>query len=168
LLRTSAKDQLAADFGAITERHSRFRTLLVVGHSNEQGLQLADGVFAEWAIVAKWLAPFEPKNILLAACHGARFEGAKTLFEELRSLQDVYGPPPQLALEQTVPLVLAAMVVQSGKRIPKDLKIAGQLLGFATTRSVIFQWTRQEILKKGNLEGHLWNSFADLLRAIFG
>lgn len=42
LLQTSSADQLTADFGSVKETHSHFNTVLVIGHSNEQGLQPAD------------------------------------------------------------------------------------------------------------------------------
>jgi hypothetical protein len=96
LLRTSTNDYLASGFASIKEKHNRFNTILLIGHSNPQGLQLANDAFKEWSVVAKWLAPFKPKTILLVACGGACFEGAKALFEGLDTLRELHGSHVEL------------------------------------------------------------------------
>lgn len=165
LLRTSADDRVAGEFASIIERHNRFKTVLLVGHSNPQGLQLAAETFVQWPVLAKWLAPFEPKSILLAACGGARFEGAKALFEGLKTLRDLYGSPIELTVQQTTPLALATMTLLTGNRLPKDLNGLIQAANFIVTRGLFYHWSRDEVLNKQNIQAVVWTQFADILKA---
>lgn len=166
LLQTSSADRLLTDFASATRRHNRFNTVLVIGHSSHHGLQLADGAFEEWSVVAKWLAPFEPRSLVLFACLGARFEGAKALFKGIRSLSVLYGSPVELHFGQVAPLIVATVALMNGWKIPEDLKVAVQLVSFATTGGIPFRWTRQQVMRRDNVEGCLWNAVADSLNAL--
>jgi hypothetical protein len=166
LLRTSTEGRLTNDFASIKEKHNRFNTILLVGHSNPQGLQLADGVFRQWAVVANWLAPFKPKTILLVACSGARFEGARALFEGLNSLRDLYGSPIELTSQQTIPLTVATLASLAGKPLSKDVNASIQAVNFMLTRGVSYHWSRDEVLNEQNIEAMFWNPVADILKTV--
>ena len=163
-MQTSSGDQLLRDFASAKEKHHRFDTILVIGHSNHKGLQLADGTFQDWSVVANWLGPFEPKALVLFACLGARFEGVKALFEGISSLRALYGSPIELHLRQVAPLIVAAVARMNGWSAPKEVTTALQWSNFATTGAVLYHWTRRETLKKNSPEGPLWNILADFVR----
>ncbi len=163
-LPTSTADHLSAEFAAVMEKHTRFTNVLVVGHSNSQGLRLARDAFVKWPVLANWLTAFEPKNILLITCEGARFEGVSALFEGIKSLRNVFGSPVDLHPGQAGPLIIATLALLNGEHIPEHLKMAVQLVSFATTGGIPYRWTRQEVLKKEIFEGQLWNALADALK----
>jgi len=68
LIPTSTEQQLRSDLAATLEKYGRFRSILIVGHSNIYGLQLTDERFCKWDGVARWVEIFNPEFILLAAC----------------------------------------------------------------------------------------------------
>src|SRR5687767_10526838 len=44
-----SKDELCRTLGETLQSHHRFRTVLLVGHSNEYGLQLTADEFCDWS-----------------------------------------------------------------------------------------------------------------------
>src|SRR5690349_6741564 len=61
LVRASSRDELCQHLGETAQSHDRFRTILVVGHSNDEGLQLTPDDFYEWWAVGEWLKAFKPE-----------------------------------------------------------------------------------------------------------
>jgi len=153
----------------LSQECSRSNTILVVGHSNQYGLQLANGDcgFQEWWVIAKWLESFRPKTLVFVACLAARFDGAKALFEGIKSLHTVYGSPLKLYPQQVAPLIVLAVALMNRWKIPEDLKMSVQVATFLNSRGVLYRWTRREVLVKQNFDGRWWNRFADSLRSIF-
>src|SRR5260370_32259542 len=66
LVKTSTEDKLKEDLADTLKKYGRFRSILVVGHSNESELQLTTTDCYSWTAVANWLQIFEPEFLFLA------------------------------------------------------------------------------------------------------
>lgn len=107
-----SKDKRCRTLGETLQSHDRFRTVLIVGHSNEYGLQLTPDQFYDWKAVGEWLKPFQPEFLLLMACQAGRSSSARILFQQVPSLREVYASPVAFFTDQTHPLagLLVALV----------------------------------------------------------
>jgi len=88
--------------------------ILIVGHSNEKGLQLASDFFLDWRTVGKRLRPLEPQFIVLAACEAGKSKAVRQLFEPLKTLRDAYASPVKLYAPQAAALAVLNRI--AGKR----------------------------------------------------
>ena len=84
LLETSTKSRLNEDFARVFHRYGPFRAVLIVGHSNADGIRMATDAWLEWRVLGKWLAPFRPEMVFLAACEAGKSVAVRDLFESLR------------------------------------------------------------------------------------
>ncbi len=92
-IRAGTTAELLSDLGAAKTAVGHFDLIVVIGHSNERKLALTRDGHVTWSAVARWLAPFCPKKIILVACEAGRWVPGAALFEGIPSLRDVYGSP---------------------------------------------------------------------------
>jgi len=64
-VQTSSEPELARDLAMVFEEHGRFRSILVLGHSNESGLVLTADGLRNWGVVGNWLRQLEPEFCFL-------------------------------------------------------------------------------------------------------
>ncbi len=113
LLQTSTTRELPEQFARAFGEHGRSKAILIVGHSNDAGLQLANDLFCDWGTVGAWLKPFELQFVVLAACEAGKSNAVLDLFEPLtKTLHDVYASPAKLYAPQA-----AALTVLIGMRL---------------------------------------------------
>lgn len=67
--------------------------VVIVGHSNETGLNLADGTFVRWESLPEWLGPLRPRILVLMACRAVQWPQCKLLFQALPTLKEIFGSP---------------------------------------------------------------------------
>ncbi len=97
LLRTSTKSTLSEQFARAIEQHGRFRAVLIVGHSNAEGIRIASNESFAWRVLGNWLEPFGPEIIFLAACEAGKSVAVRDLFEPLNeTLREIYASPVKL------------------------------------------------------------------------
>jgi hypothetical protein len=174
LIRTSTEDRLKQDLAAVHEKHGRFRSIFVVGHSDEFGLQLTQretlpsgemktGRYS-WRAVGNWLEKFEPEFIFLAACHAGRSSAVRELFRAIpKTLKQVYGSPTLLHKIHVPPLaVLIAMLLVKGK-IDEDQSGGLRLAHYPLTGAQIFRWKRAELGSGQEVKAAAWDSVSSLL-----
>ena len=68
LVPTSSLSELGPSLAEASAKCGRFRSVLIVGHSNAVGLQLTNDHFCSWQAVGQWVTKFEPEFLFLAAC----------------------------------------------------------------------------------------------------
>jgi hypothetical protein len=138
-----------------------FDVIVVIGHANEAGLQLASDRFAPWSVVAEWLRPFAPRRLVLLACRAGRALPAQILFDELRQLRRVYASPMAVT-KATAQLLLAAVPYLVLNRVPNSTLFRGaQLTVAALTGGHLREWTRVEDHR--NPTSPLWDVVADVV-----
>jgi hypothetical protein len=145
VVRTSTEEKLRQDLAAAREKHGRFRSILIIGHSNETGLfMLNDNVLYRWDVVGNWLQTFEPEFCFLVACKAGRSTAIRKLFAPIESLKQIYASPTTISAQQTVPLaVIIAKLLRDG-RIAEDLSDAFRLLNVAVTAGQLYRWKRAD------------------------
>jgi hypothetical protein len=163
LVRASSKDELCRALGETMRSHHRFRTILIVGHSNDQGLQLTPDDFYEWSAVGYWLTPFEPEFLLVAACSAGRSAGIRQLFEQVTTLREIYASPVTLFRDQTEPFVLLLGAVLKNRKIDEGLLRGVQAAGYLFRDAVIYRFKRKETRRGKELKGFVWDVFGQLL-----
>jgi hypothetical protein len=163
VVQTSTKDKLKEDLANVVQTHGRFRSILIVGHSNEVGLTLTSDCRCGWTAVGNWLQIFEPEFVFLAACEAGRSEAVRGLFMPLRkTLRQVYASPVALHRSQTPSLaVLIVMLLMQG-RIDEDQSGALRLANYVLTGGQLFRWKRGETGLGEELRARLWDGVASL------
>ena len=164
LLKTSTRAKLNEQFAEALERHGRFRAVLVVGHSNPEGIRVAHDEFLEWRVFGHWLAPFAPELIFLAACEAGKSTAVRDLFEPLKAtLCDVYACPVKLyPLQAASFAVLIASLLWTGDIDENDSTVA-QLLNYVTTGGQIYRWSYDETGAGAQIPAKSWDDLSKAL-----
>src|SRR5260370_18357269 len=109
LIQTSTLSELQRSLGSAGQSHGRFRLVILIGHSNANGIQWTKAQFLTWSQVGAWLNYFEPTSVFLTACDAGRLPVARCLFTAMPHLRRVYGSPTKLAVNQNHPLIICAL-----------------------------------------------------------
>jgi hypothetical protein len=163
LVRASSRDQLCRTLGETMQSHDRFRTILLVGHSNEVGLQLTPDDFYEWAAVGEWLKPFQPEFLLLAACSAGRSAGIGRLFSQLQILREIYASPVTLFSDQSHPFALLLGAILKNRKVDETFLRGLQAAGYVFVDAIIYRFKRNETRSGKELERFAWDLFGDLI-----
>ena len=87
LVQTSSTSELLKILAEISEKDSRFRSVLVIGDSNAHGLKLTSDPLCPWDVAGEWIARFKPEFLLLTACEAGQSLPAGKLFGTVKSLK---------------------------------------------------------------------------------
>lgn len=164
LVKASSREELCRALGEVRQAHDRFRAILVVGHSNEQGLQLTSDEFYSWQAVGEWVKPFHPEILLLAACRAGRSKGIVHLFEQIGTLRETYASPVMLFRDQTHPFVLLLGAVVKNRKIEQGFVRTIQTAGYLLTDAVIYRFKRNESRNGKELERFGWDLLGQILQ----
>jgi hypothetical protein len=163
LVKTSSVDDLGRSLAEALNSHKRFRTILVVGHSNEQGLKLTAESGFKWGAIARWLSPFNPEFLLLAACHAGKFRATQELFAEIKSLREIYASPVKLFRDQSDPLVGLLIALLKNRKVGEKYFRLLQAAGYTISDGLLYRWKRGEVVRMDEIAGVAWNILGDLL-----
>jgi len=151
VVQTTTHDELKETLMALAERRRTFHAIVVISHSNEDGIEIArdravrgDG-FVPWTAFTGYLSPFEPQRLLLVACEAGRSSPAKALFTGLPRLSRVYASPVLMTKAQAM-LLFESLPVLLGVNPPssEDLRWQRFRLGMRAGGQV-FEWTPQDM-----------------------
>jgi hypothetical protein len=163
LLPTALVSELTPSLADVWNRHCRFRSILLVGHSNANGLQLTNDQFCGWDAVGRWLERFEPKSLFLAACDAGGSEAVRRLFASIPSLRDIYASPIKLYSDQTAPLATLILGAVLRRKIDNEGLRLLQAANYLITGGQLYRWRRRETGKGEELKGRLYDVAASLL-----
>ena len=162
-VKTTTEEKLKQDLANTFQRHGRFRSILVVGHSNETGLVLTSDGLRNWRTVGNWLRIFEPESVFLAACEAGRSKAIRDLFDPMRkSLRQVFASPVALHRNQSPPLVMLILMLLMRGRIDEDQSGALRLANYALTGGQLFRWRYNETGPGEEVRAALWDGVASL------
>lgn len=160
LVPTSTRSELGLSLAEALRIYGRFRSVLVVGHSNAMGIQLTNDYFCSWLALGQWLAKFEPEFLFLAACDAGRSDAVRRLFAPIPSLREVYASPIQFYVDQSAPLVALIASILQDRKIDSDASSLIRTVNYAITGGQILRWTRGEAGEGEEITGKLWDSLA--------
>jgi len=166
LVPTSSLSELGPSLAELSAKYGRFRSVLIVGHSNAVGLQLTNDQFCSWQAVGQWVTKFEPKFLFLAACEAGRSEAVRSLFAPIPSLQEVYTSPIKFYAGQSAPLVGLITLALKDRKIDSDASSFMRTLNYAMTGGQIFRWRREEVGKGEEFSAKLWDSLPGVLNRL--
>jgi len=157
VVRTSTEDALREVLAEAFEKYGRFRSILIVGHSNEADLILTEGRRYSWGTVGKWFQIFEPEVLFLAACRAGASVSVRELFKSMNTLRQVYASPITLHKNQTSPLAFLILTMLAAGRIDEGISIASRGASYVVTGGELFRWKRGETGPGRELKGSLWD-----------
>jgi hypothetical protein len=166
LARADTRADLLKRLGTLAETGQRYRSIVIIGHSNRNGLQLTSDMFFEWGAVARWFGPFDPHRIILIACEAGRWLPCAALFNGIPCLKEIYGSPVPTYKDQALfvlVLVLYALGAKQTDRALLQLMQAGNLL---ITKGLMFRNTRRDYERGGDAEGALWSAAEAFIDAL--
>lgn len=163
LATTSNAGELPEQFGRAFDEHGRSKGILIVGHSNDEGLQLASDLFCDWRMVGKWLRPFEPQFIVLAACEAGKSNAVRNLFEPLKTLREIYASPVKLYAPQAGALaVLIGTRLWYGEMQDKHSR-ALRVVNYIGTGGQLYHWKRKETGTGQEISPEFWDHLSGVL-----
>ena len=162
IVQTLSEQKLKEDLANVFREHGRFRSILMVGHSNEAGLVLTTEGLRSWSVVGNWLQKFEPEFCFLAACRAGKSEAVRDLFKRIKTLRQIYASPAALYKNQTPPLAaLIGMLLKDGK-IDEEMSGALRLVNYVLTGGQLYRWRRAETGPGEEVKGRLLDGVASL------
>ena len=163
VIQTSTEQKLAEDLANVFSEFGRFRSILVVGHSNEAGLVLTQDGLRRWDVVGNWLRAFEPEFCFLAACRAGRSEAVRDLFKPITTLRQIYASPAALYKNQLPPLaILIGMLLKDGS-IDEDQSGALRIVNYLLSGGQLYRWKRRETGAGEEMKARLLDSVASVL-----
>jgi hypothetical protein len=161
LLKTSTKRSLNEQFAALLEQHGRFRAVLIIGHSNSEGIQVASDEWFEWRVLGNWLEPFRLEIIFLAACEAGKSMAVRDLFQPLReTLLQIYASPVKLYGPQAASFaVLIARLLWTGE-IDENESITARLVTYMSTGGQVYRWSYDETGPAADIPPKSWDDLA--------
>ncbi|MGD0326042.1 MAG: hypothetical protein ABSD45_20145 [Terriglobia bacterium] len=162
-VQTSSEPELARDLARVFEEHGRFRSILVLGHSNESGLVLTADGLRNWGVVGNWLRQLEPEFCFLAACRAGRSAAVRELFAPISKLRQIFASPAAVYPHQLSPLAVLVCILLKDSRIDEDTSTALRFANYVLTGGQLYRWKRRESGPGEEITGTLLDFAADLL-----
>ncbi|WP_428261067.1 hypothetical protein [Haliangium sp.] len=156
---TTTRHDLASKLGRLAEQKRRFDVILVVGHSNSEGIRIGADLFVDWSTFAQFLKPFHPRRLLLVACQAGRWDAGEELFSRLPELRRIYACPANASKHFGV-LMFAALPYIVANRRPRARDVKwGQFASIFLTGRQLREWRRTR--DKGNPDAAWLDFVAD-------
>ncbi len=165
LARADTQADLLKRLGELAETCQRYRSIVIIGHSNREGLQIAADTFAEWGAVANWFGPFDPHRIILIACEAGRWLPCAALFKGIPHLKEIYGSPVPAHKNQALFVLGLVLHALEAETMDKGLIQLMQAGNFLMTKGLMFRNTRRDYGRGGDAEGALWSAAEPLIDA---
>lgn len=163
IVQTSTEQKLREDLAGVFQKFGRFRSILLVGHSNETGLALTGDGLRSWEVVGNWLKVFDPEFCFLAACRAGKSEAVRKLFKPVPSLRQIYASPSALYKNQVSPLALLIGMLLKDGRIDEDQSGALRLANYVLTGGQLYRWKRAETGPGDEIKATILDAVASLI-----
>jgi hypothetical protein len=128
--------------GGLSGQGRTFDVVVVVAHGNSNGIQMASDQFATWEVFAKYLVPFKPRRLLLAACQAGRYQAGEALFRANPTLRRIFACPVDATKEFANMMLLAVPWIVSERRPRNDHVVWSQVAAVVLTGRQLREWRR--------------------------
>lgn len=157
---TTTLDELHRTLAELNLARKTFDVIVVVAHSNADGVRIACDKFVDWTAFAAYLKLFGPRRLLLVACKAGRSDAGEALFSGLRNLRRIFACPVNASKDFGAMMLFAVPYVVA-KRTPKDKHVLwSQIAAVAATGRQLREWRRTT--DAGNPESSVFDYLADL------
>lgn len=157
---TTSTSHLHETLARLATEKKKFDVVVVVAHSNAQGIRVASDLFVTWDAFARYFKPFQPRRLLLVACKAGRWDAGEALFVTMPMLRRIFACPVN-ASKDFGALMLFAVPYVVAERRPKDQHVTwSQIASIAVTGRQLREWRRTT--DKGNPDSATFDMIADL------
>lgn len=171
VILTKSKEEIPSEFAKAYDESRHFDVIVLIGHGSKAGIRFSKNNFVDYAVMAKWILPFLPKVIFLVTCEGAHSLPSGVLFQEIKSLREIYGSPVKARKSVFEIIKLILPLILSSKRLDERVIKLIQVANFLQSDGILLHHTRQEFQKKKgekNLLEALYPHLAEIKSALLG
>lgn len=144
VVKATTEESLKSRFAQLAEDDCRFGIIAVIGHSSTSGLNLTSDRDVSWAVFAKWVELFEPKQMALVACQSGHVLPVRDLFIGIPTLKEVYASPVNTTKPQSEIINILIPYLLNTRSADSELIQLGQFFNLLFTGGIIFRWLRKE------------------------
>lgn len=157
---TTSTGHLHETLAALVTARRTFDVIVIVAHSNAEGIRIASDRSVPWDVFAAYLRPLQPRRLLLVACKAGRWDAGEALFTSLPRLRRIFACPVNATKDLGALMLFAVPYVVSERR-PKDKHVTwSQVASIAITGRQLREWRRTT--DKGNADSAVYDLVADM------
>ncbi len=171
LVQSDTEAGLLEKVRELHEKGRPYRSIIVVGHSNQDGLMISSDRFIGWGGVANWFKSFDPHRIILIACNAGRWLPCTALFSGMPTLKEIFGSPAPAHKDQAFAVLFIVLHILGAQKADADTLRLIQAGNFLLTKGLMLRRSRREYEESGVVEGLVWgltdsvlNQLAERLR----
>jgi len=146
LIRSRSLAGLLKSLAETVETGQKYATIIIVGHSSRNQLQISNDASFAWHSVAAFVSPFEPMRLILLACEAGREFPCVRVFENLPRLKEIFASPIFVAKNQIYLVIAKTLHVLGARREDFTLNQVMQVGNFVLTRGIMFHYKRTEFI----------------------
>ena len=164
IVRTSTEGKLREDLAGIFKEYGRFRTIVIVGHSNADELMLTSEGCRPWATIGRWLRIFEPEFLFLTACEAGQSVPVRDVFASAgESLKQIYASPVTLYKIHTAPIGVLIFLLLANGKINQEQSKALRIAHYITSGGQLYRWRKSDSGPGQELTGMLWDAVGNAM-----
>ncbi len=137
------RGSLLARLGELAVRRCVFDLVVVVGHADSSGIQLASDLFVFWKQFPEYLKRFRPRRLMLVACQAGCDPATKLMFAALPRLQRIYASTLNVSLGLAKFMLLVLPYVLAARSPSREHVVIGKTMAFAFTGGSLREWRRR-------------------------
>lgn len=158
--------ELSEKLAIAKQNNQKFRHIIIIGHSNKNGLALTSNCFSGWEAIGRWFELFSPVQIIFLACEAGNWQACVTLFESIPTLKEIFASPVTADLSQQYAVIMKtvfALEPPKGKKVSSLIVKLMQVVNFSFTKGIFFHYTRDEYERSTHRDMQLWTGFESTL-----
>ena len=129
--------------GQLEAQAASFGAVVIIGHGNEDGVSLSsDEELVSWDELVDWLELLYPQRLAFISCKAGRTLAARTLFDGLEHLEEVFASPLNLSLLQSMAIDVLMPALLDPELDEGFIQVV-QFLKPVLTGGFLFRWTRE-------------------------
>jgi hypothetical protein len=121
-----------------------FDFIVLIGHSDREGIRLASDKWARWEELGAWLEPLKPNRIALVACQAGRERPVCNVFDQVPSLREIYSTPGSASAQQVQIVSALTLILVKSWQSQRDLKDLAFIFSAAVLKEPVFCWKRNK------------------------
>lgn len=148
IINGTDRSSVLKEFGALAQRRCTFDVIVVVGHGNPSGIQLASDAFVFWRELPDYLRLFHPRRLILIACQAGAEPAPELLFAALPRLQRIYASGLNVSVNLARFLLLVLPYVLAARAPTRQYVAIGKILALTFTGGALREWRRNGITRE--------------------
>jgi hypothetical protein len=145
LIEIVEKDAFDGELDVVLRKYKMpCKTIILIGHSNENGIKLTTNIFMNWTELGCMLEPFAPEKLIFLACRAGDIKACEIMFENIPSLRQIFASPVNISKFQHNIIVQKVLLTLSSQKENQFLVNFMQTVNALVTKEWMFSRTREE------------------------